>query len=157
MIWFYFLRITVCIKLMSNTTNIYLFKVNYRNTIKGYEICPKLTIKTPKQSQWGPSSIFIVNFEHISHPFRVFLLTILNRQILAGNKTTESLIIMNREKEEFFIWLKPIFTPFINCEKWTKNNTSDSFRQLLIVSATRRRRDMKIPLCLPTSPRKSLI
>ena len=27
----------------------YLFKVNYRNTRKRYEICSKLTIKTPKR------------------------------------------------------------------------------------------------------------
>ena len=34
--------------------NIYLFKVDNRNTRKGYEICSKLTIK---------------NFEHISQMF----------------------------------------------------------------------------------------
>ena len=31
--------------------NIYLFKVNKRNTRKKCEICPKLTIKTPEQRQ----------------------------------------------------------------------------------------------------------
>ena len=43
------------------TTNIYLFKVNNRNT---GEICSKLTIKTPKRRCWRRSGVFIVNFEH---------------------------------------------------------------------------------------------
>ena len=42
--------------------NIYLCKVNNRNTRKRGEIC-----------------VFIVNFEHISHCFPVFLLLILNK------------------------------------------------------------------------------
>ena len=33
----------------NNPTNIYLFKVNNRNTIKRCEICSKLTIKTPER------------------------------------------------------------------------------------------------------------
>ena len=44
-------------------TNIYLFKINNRKTIKKCEICSKLTL-----------NIFTVNFEHISHFFMVFLL-----------------------------------------------------------------------------------
>ena len=32
------------------------------------EICSKLTIKTPKRRQWCRFGVFIVNFEHISHP-----------------------------------------------------------------------------------------
>ena len=53
--------------------NIYLFKVNYRNKRKRCEICLKLTIKTleRRQRRYG---VFIVNFEHISHLFLVFLL-----------------------------------------------------------------------------------
>ena len=33
----------------ANPANIYLFKVNNRNTIKSCEICLKLTIKTPER------------------------------------------------------------------------------------------------------------
>ena len=44
--------------------NIYLFKVNNRNT-------RKLTIK---KRPWRRSGVFTVNFEHISHLFIVFLL-----------------------------------------------------------------------------------
>ena len=45
-------------------TNIYLFKVNNRDTRKGCEICSKLTIKTlERHCRFG---VFIVNFEHIS-------------------------------------------------------------------------------------------
>ena len=54
--------------------NIYLFQVNNRNNRKSCEICSKLTIKTPEQRQWSRSGVFIVNFEHNSHLFLVFLL-----------------------------------------------------------------------------------
>ena len=53
------------------SANIYFFKFNNRNTRKRYETCSKLTIKSPKR--------VIVNFEHISHLFLVFLLLTLNR------------------------------------------------------------------------------
>ena len=33
---------------INDTINIYLFKVNNRNTRKGSEICSKLTLKTPE-------------------------------------------------------------------------------------------------------------
>ena len=50
----------------------YMFKVNNRNTRPRCEICSKLTIKTPKRYHWGRSSVFIVNFEQISHLVLVF-------------------------------------------------------------------------------------
>ena len=49
--------------------NIYLLKVNNRNTRKRYEIYSELTIKTPERRHEPRSGVFIVNFEHISHPF----------------------------------------------------------------------------------------
>ena len=52
----------------------HLFKVNNRNTRKRCEISSKLTIKTPERRQWRRSDVFIVNSEHISYLFRVFLL-----------------------------------------------------------------------------------
>ena len=39
----------------------------------------KLTIKTPERHQRRRSGVFIVNFEHISHLFLVFLLLTLNK------------------------------------------------------------------------------
>ena len=70
------------------STNIYLFKVNSRNTRKRCETRTKLTIKTPERRQWRRSwrrsCVFIVNFEHISHLFLVFLLLTLNKQMSAG-------------------------------------------------------------------------
>ena len=51
-----------------------MFKVNNRNTRARCEIYSKLTIKTPKRSQWHRSGVFIVNFEYISHlalPFSI--------------------------------------------------------------------------------------
>ena len=50
-------------------SNIYLFKVNYRNTRKRCEIvqrCSKLTIKTPERHFTPFSSVPIVNFKHLN-------------------------------------------------------------------------------------------
>ena len=63
--------------------NIYLFKVNNRNTGTNCEICSKLTIKAPEQCYWRRSVVFIVNFEHISHLFLVLLLLTSNKEMLA--------------------------------------------------------------------------
>ena len=46
---------------------IYLLKLNNRNTRTRCEICSKLTIKTPERRHWGRSGVLIVNFEYISH------------------------------------------------------------------------------------------
>ena len=52
----------------NSSKNIYLFIVNNCNTRKGCEICSKLTIKSPERR----STVFIVNFEHISYLFTPF-------------------------------------------------------------------------------------
>ena len=57
----------------------YMFKVNNRNTRLMYEICSKLTIKTPERRQRRHFGVFIVNFEHISHLVLVSLLLTLSR------------------------------------------------------------------------------
>ena len=60
-------------------TDIYLLKVNNRNTRTISEICSKLTIKTPEQySHWRRSGLFFVNIEHILHLVLVFLMLTLN-------------------------------------------------------------------------------
>ena len=56
--------------------NIYLFKVNSRNSSKRCEMCSTLRIKTP---EWRRSDVFIIIVEHISHLFLLFLLFILNK------------------------------------------------------------------------------
>ena len=60
--------------------NMYLLKVNNRNTITRREIYSKLKIKTPDDI-----AVFIVNFEHVSHPFLGFLLLTLSRKMPAGD------------------------------------------------------------------------
>ena len=55
--------------------NIYLFKVNNRNIRKSCEICSKLTLKSPEPRV----GVFIVNFEHISQLFLMFLLMTLSK------------------------------------------------------------------------------
>ena len=57
---------------------IYLLKVNNRNTRTRCEICSKLTIKIPERHYWRRSSVFIVNFEHISYLFLLFLILALD-------------------------------------------------------------------------------
>ena len=61
-----------------------MFNVINRNTRKRFEICSKLTIRTPEQRQWHLSSVLIVNFEHILHHFLVILLLTLNNYMWAG-------------------------------------------------------------------------
>ena len=58
--------------------NIYLFKVNTRNTRKRLEICSKFTIKIPERLLCH-SDVVIVKFEHITHLFLVLLLFTLNK------------------------------------------------------------------------------
>ena len=59
--------------------NIYLPKVNNRNTRTRCEIYSKLTIKIRRRS-----GISIVNFEHISHLVLVFLLFVNFEHVIAG-------------------------------------------------------------------------
>ena len=61
----------------------YLLQVNNRNPWKRCEICSKLTIKTPERHQLHHSGVFIVNFEHTSYLFLVFLYLTLNMQLPA--------------------------------------------------------------------------
>ena len=64
--------------------NIYLFKVNNRNTRKRCKISSKLTIKIPERGHWRHTVVFIVNFEHISYLFLQFLLLILRFYLFPG-------------------------------------------------------------------------
>ena len=52
----------------NSSKDIYLFIVNNSNTRKRCEIFSKLTIKSPQRH----STVFIVNFEHISYLFTSF-------------------------------------------------------------------------------------
>ena len=63
------------------SAGIYLLKVNIRNTRTQCEICSKLEIKTPERCHWRRSGVFIVNFDHMSHLFLVFLLAILSKYL----------------------------------------------------------------------------
>ena len=47
-------------------------------TLEQVAKCSKLTIKTTERRHWDRSSVFIVNFEHISHVALAFLLLTLN-------------------------------------------------------------------------------
>ena len=71
----YTLRNNICTIKNNSPTNNHLMIVNNSYTRKRCEICSTLTIKTPECC----STIFIVNFEHISHFFLLFLLFTLNK------------------------------------------------------------------------------
>ena len=72
----------------------YLFKVNNRNTKNTrarYEMCLKLTVRTPERRQWLRSGVFIANFHQISHirlvfPSGNFEQTIVERSIYFGSE-----------------------------------------------------------------------
>ena len=66
-----------------------------------FEICSKLTIKTPERRQERRSGVFIVNFKQISHIAVVFPLLILNKQMPAGddNLNLNEFILKNSTKE----------------------------------------------------------
>ena len=75
---------------------VHLFKVNKKHTRKMCEICSKLTIKTSERCQWRYSVSSIVNFEQISHFVLVFLLLILNKEMVAGELLHMHVKIWNR-------------------------------------------------------------
>ena len=60
-------------------TSNYMFKINKRNTTTWYDICSKLTIKTPERRYRSRSGVFIINFEYISHLALVLLLLTLSK------------------------------------------------------------------------------
>ena len=62
----------------------HLIKVSNRNTRARCEIYSKLAIKTREQHHWCCSSVFIVNYEHISDLALVFLLLTLSRYMPIG-------------------------------------------------------------------------
>ena len=63
-------------------TDIYLLKVNNRNSRARYEICSKLTVKTPERGHWCRFDVFIVNFENISHLSSVSIVNF--ERVIAG-------------------------------------------------------------------------
>ena len=64
-------------------------EIHYKSYQFTLSICSRLTIKVRKQCRWLDSDIFIVNFEHTSHFFLVFLWLILNIYLFAGYIGTE--------------------------------------------------------------------
>ena len=61
-----------------------------KSTLKTPEKCVKYVqsnkiTKTLQRRLWHRSGVFIVNFEHYSHLFLLFLLLTLNKQMLAGD------------------------------------------------------------------------
>ena len=69
-----------CSPFLDETTKLtFTYSKSTIETRKRCEICSELTIKTPERRHWCRSSVFIVNFEHISHFFVMFLVLTLNK------------------------------------------------------------------------------
>ena len=83
-VWSY-LRTKIDDNMLLIPSDIFLFKVNYKNTRKRCKICSKLTIMTLERCRWSRSGGFIVNFKHAMHLFIVFLWLVLNRWMFAGS------------------------------------------------------------------------
>ena len=64
-------------KSTSNTSSIYLLKVNNRNTWTRWKTRSKLTIRKLERRQWRRFGVFIVNLRPISHLVLVFLLILI--------------------------------------------------------------------------------
>ena len=58
-----------------------MLKFSNINTKQTCEICSKLTLKTLEWRHSHRSSVFIVNFKHISHFLLVFLFLTLNSEM----------------------------------------------------------------------------
>ena len=68
----------------------FLFKFNNKSTRTTYEICLKLTTKTPYRHQWYRSRVLVVNFEQILRIVLLFQLLTSNKKMLAGSIISES-------------------------------------------------------------------
>ena len=66
------------------SANIYMFKVNNWNSRKRCDIFSKLNIKIPERRHRRCSSVFSVNFKHMSCLFLEFLLLTLNMCLFTG-------------------------------------------------------------------------
>ena len=73
----------ICYLKDSNPANIYLFKVKIRSIRKMSEICSKLTIKTTERRHSTLSVVFIINFDHFSPLFPVFISLTLSINLFA--------------------------------------------------------------------------
>ena len=88
-IYLYNILTPILEKLTMNTfiwipENIYLFKVNNKNTTERHEIFLKLTIQTPERRCLHRSDIFIVNLQHISYLFLMSLFLTLRRYLFVA-------------------------------------------------------------------------
>ena len=75
--------------LKSQSTRIYLFKINNEDAGTMSEICSKLTTKTLGRGKLNCCRTFIVNFEDITHYFAVYVIDFeqVNANWGAGNSS----------------------------------------------------------------------
>ena len=122
-------RMTQTDATLATLENIYLFKMNNRNTKKRCEICSTLTMKTPERRHWPRSGVFIVNFEHILHLFLMFLLLIWTSKCLLGIVDFEKTYSVQHSAQHFikrFYSLLGACSCFLDKELTTILLTSDT-------------------------------
>ena len=71
-------------------------------------------MKTPERRHLRRSTVFLVNFEHISHLLLVFLSLTLNKQMLPGSGLTSQMLVISQyqpffEKQYKFMTLRVLF------------------------------------------------
>ena len=128
--------------------NTYLFKVKNKNTKKRYEICLKLTIKTPERRQlwtyFSPfSNVSIVDFEQINISWVSLALLTKNYLYFTFNETSIQLVTRSTSKKHEKHW-KTCFTAFfnysntLNHKKNVRNLTYNSSSEISIFQCTLR-------------------
>ena len=96
--------------------NIYLLKVNNRDTRITFEIC-KIGLKDIRTRSRHHSGVFIVNFQHISH-LLVFLLQTLSMYLFALCDLFYILIVFRFYGFKFYPFLERISTTYNISTKW---------------------------------------
>ena len=77
--------------------DIYMFKVKKKRTRTRYEICSKLTIKTPKRCQFCRSGVFTVDFEIILFYTLLLFFYVNSEQVNAGSHLLYSLPYIQKQ------------------------------------------------------------
>ena len=71
-----------------------MFKLTTETLEQMFEICSKLTIKTPKRRHWRRFGVFIDNFEHISHLCSIVFIANF-KQVNAGWDVLHSVVTLS--------------------------------------------------------------
>ena len=104
-----------------------MFKVNNINSRKRCEICSNLTTKIPGRRHWRCTGVFIVNFEHVSYLFLVFLLLF---EMLSGKLLDKQTHAQSKQYKHY----KKVWNTFKVNDKDTKTTPGTLFAMFLLLT-----------------------